>query len=467
MATMIEENVSAPPAGPSIRRRVISLAAPVIGENLLQTMIGIVDTLFVSRLGANALAGVGTSIQVMFLLISVLSAVVVGGSILVAQATGAKQFADASRMARQVVVWGIILAIPLSALGWRYAGAFVTLFGATPAVTAIAASYLQIVLGTLVVLMLAFSCSSVLRGAGDTRTPLFCTFIANIVNAVAAWAFIFGHLGFPAMGPTGSAWAATLGRTVSASMLLIMLFRGRVGIRLRGRIGWRPQLASARAILRLGLPAALEQLLVTTAFTMLTVLIARLGTDALAAQRVVGNAMSVSQLPGFGFSIAATTLVGQSLGAGRPLDGRKAALEAMRWAVLWMGTAAVVYVVAGQLIMRAFSADPLVIALGSSALRPIALFQPIWAIGIVLSGALRGSGDTRFPLLANATSIWASVALAWLVVGVLGNGLPAAWLCFAAIAPLSATAVFLRFHRTDWQHARRVAIPNTVVVDVG
>ena len=462
------DDVVAPLAqAPSVRRRVLLLAAPVIGENLLQTMIGIVDTLFVSRLGANALAGVGTSIQVMFLLISVLSAVVVGGSILVAHATGAGQFAEASRLARQVVVWGVVLALPLSFLGWRFAAPFVGLFGVTPVVAAIAASYLRVVLGTLVVLMLAFACSSVLRGAGDTRTPLVCTAIANVVNAVAAWAFIFGHLGFPAMGPTGSAWAATLGRTVSASLLLILLFRGRMGIRLLGRIGWRPHWTSARAILRLGLPAAMEQLLVSSAFTMLTVLIARLGTDALAAQRVVGNAMSVSQLPGFGFSIAATTLVGQSLGAGQPAEGRKAALEAMRWAVLWMGTAGLLFVVGGQLIVRGFSSDPGVIALGSAALRSIALFQPTWAIGIVLSGALRGSGDTRFPLLVNASSIWFSVLLAWVVVAGLGHGLPEAWLCFAAVAPLGAVAIVFRFRRSDWQHAGRVAVAGVAVFDVG
>lgn len=455
------------PNPPSVRRRVLLLAAPVIGENLLQTMIGIVDTLFVSRLGADALAGVGTSIQVMFLLISVLSAIVVGGSILVAHATGAGQFVEASRMARQVMVWGVLLAVPLSILGWRFAAQFVALFGATPAVTAIAAAYLRVVLGAMVVLMLAFACSSVLRGAGDTRTPLLCTAFANVVNAVAAWAFIFGHLGFPAMGPTGSAWAATLGRTVSASLLLILLFRGRVGIRLLGRFGWRPHLASARAILRLGLPAAMEQLLVSGAFTMLTVLIARLGTDALAAQRVVGNAMSVSQLPGFGFSIAATTLVGQSLGAGNPAEGRKAALEALRWAVVWMGTAGLLFVLGGQLIVRGFSTDPGVIAVGSAALRSIALFQPTWAIGIVLSGALRGAGDTRFPLLANATSIWLSVLFAWVVVVGFGHGLPEAWLCFAAVAPLAAIAMFLRFQRTDWQHARRVTVPGVAIIDVG
>ena len=139
----------------------------------------------------------------------------------------------------------------------------------------------------------------------------------------------------------------------------------------------------------------------------------------------------------------------------------------MRWAVLWMGTAGLLFVLGGQLIVHGFSSDPGVIALGSAALRSIALFQPTWAIGIVLSGALRGAGDTRFPLLVNASSIWLSVLLAWVVVMGLGHGLPEAWLCFAAVAPLAAAAIALRFRRSDWQHARRVVVATVPVFDAG
>ncbi|HEV7213557.1 MAG TPA: hypothetical protein VGP33_00420, partial [Chloroflexota bacterium] len=92
---------------------------------------------------------------------------------------------------------------------------------------------------------------------------------------------------------------------------------------------------------------------------------------------------------------------------------------------------------------------------------------PIWAVAIVLSGALRGSGDTRFPLLANASSIWASVLLAWLVVAGFANGLPGAWLCFVIVTPLAAITIAIRFMRTDWQHARRVAVPAVTMVDAG
>jgi len=370
-------------------------------------------------------------------------------------------------VARQAVIWSILLALPLSALGWFFAGTIAVAFGTTPAVAGIAAAYLRVAFGTVMVLVLAFSCSAVLRGAGDTRTPLVATLIANVINAVAAWALIFGHLGLPALGANGSAWAATMGRTVSAALLVALLFRGRSGIRLSGLAGWWPRRSAARDILRLGIPAAVEQLLITAAFTALTILVARLGTDALAASRVVGNAMSVSLLPGFGFAIAATTLVGQSFGAGKPEAGRAAALEALRWALVWMGAAGVLYFVAGNAIVRAFSADPAVLRIGVASLHSMALFQPVWALGIVLSGALRGGGDTRFPLLINASGIWASVLLAWLIIGRFGGGLPQAWLCFAVVAPLGSLAIWLRFRNQDWQRATRLTTTDFSAGSVG
>jgi putative MATE family efflux protein len=455
---MIEDE--APPAldvaAPSVRARVLRLATPVIGENLLQTAIGIIDTLFVARLGADALAGVGTAIQVLFFVISSLTAVAIGSSILVSHSIGADALAQANRVARQSIVWSLLLALPLMALGASFAFPLARLFGATASVTAIAGGYLQITLATSILLVVSLACSSVLRGAGDTRTPMLATLLANAVNAVAAWALIFGHLGLPALGPNGSAWAASIGRAVAAALLVALLWRGRAGITIRGRSGWWPRWSVARRVLGLGVPAAVEQVLISAAFTALTILIVRLGTDALAAQRVAGNAMSVSLLPGFGFAIATTTLVGQSLGAGRPRDAQAAANEATRWAILWMTTLGAAYFFAGAWIMRAFTDDPAVIALGTDSLKTIALIQPAWAVILVLTGGLRGAGNTRFPLLVNASSIWLSVLLGWAAVSFLGHGLYVAWLGFPLIAPLAALVVVLRFRRGDWQQARLV-----------
>jgi putative MATE family efflux protein len=442
---------SHPGAGLSTRSRVLRMAAPVIGENLLQTLVGIVDTIFVAKLGSDALAGVGTSLQMVFLLISAVAAISIGSSILVAHAVGARATHEANRVARQAVFWSIVVSIPLSVLGAAFSYDMVAMFGLTPSVARIGGAYLQITLATSVVLMLQFALGSILRGAGDMKTPFFATLIANAINAFAAWVLIFGKLGMPALGSNGSAWAAALGRGIAVGVLVFALWQGRQGVRLFGASGWRPTWSIAQRILGLGVPAALEQLLTAGAFTALTILIARLGTDSLAAQRVAGNAMSFSLLPGFGFAIAATTLVGQSVGARRPEDAEAAAYEAMRWAMLWMGAIGICFFFGATWIMRAFSADPTVIDLGAGSLRAIAFVQPAWAVMLVLSGGLRGGGNTRFSLVVNTATLWAAVLLGWFLVVGLGYGLVASWLAFVFVSPLAAVAAALRFRKGDWK----------------
>src|SRR5207237_5913342 len=140
-------------------------------------------------------------------------------------------------------------------------------------------------MATVVVLVALFIGSGVLRGAGDSRTPLRVTALANLVNVVLAYGLIDGHFGLPALGPVGSAWATFLARTLALALLLVALWRGKSGVTMRGRGGWRPDYRTARQVLAIGVPAALEQVLVTLAFLALAVGVARLGTDVLAAQR--------------------------------------------------------------------------------------------------------------------------------------------------------------------------------------
>jgi MATE family multidrug resistance protein len=160
------------------------------------------------------------------------------------------------------------------------------------------------------------------------------------------------------------------------------------------------------------------------------------------------SALSFSFLPGVGFSIAATALVGQSIGAGRPRDGASVARVATTWAVLWMSGIGVLLLVFATPIMRLFTADPAVVRIGAAALRVVALTQPTWAIGLVQSGALRGTGDTRFPLIMSAMGIWSAVLLAWLALRLLGGGLPAVWATFLVTSPVTA---FLTWRRLRYR----------------
>ena len=265
---------------------------------------------------------------------------------------------------------------------------------------------------------------------------------------VLDYGMIFGRLGLPELGAVGSAWATFIARGVGLALLLVVLWRGRNGVNIRGADGWWPKWLTARRILTLGVPAALEQLLITSAFLMQTVVIAQLGTVVLAAQRVAMNAMSLSFLPGFGFAMAATTLVGQSIGARRPDEGRIAAHIATRWAVVWMSVLGVVFFFFAEMIMRFFSEDPTVISIGADGLRIVAFTQPFWAIGFVQAGSLRGTGDTRFPLFVNTAIMWLAIGLGALFVTLFGGNLAAVWSAFMLTSPVSAWLMWRHFHRT-------------------
>lgn len=433
----------------ALRRRVLGLAWPVIGENLLETLLGIVDTVLVAGLGTAAVAGVGSGLQIMFFLLSALSALSVGSSILVAQAVGARDFARAGRLARQSLLWSVLLAAPLALVGFGLAHPLIRIFGLAPDVARIGAGYLQVTMGTIVVLVALIIGGGVLRGAGDSRTPMVVTAIANVVNVGLAYGLIYGHWGLPALGAVGSAWATFAARALALLLLLCALWRGRNGVRIGGGAeGWRPDWSVLRQVLRLGVPASIEQVLMATAFLVLTILVAGLGTDTFAAQRISISALSFSFLPGFGFSMAATALVGQSVGAGRPGRGAGVARVATLWAVIWMSAIGLLILVFATPIMRLFTSEPDVVRIGAAGLRVVALTQPFWAVGMVQSGALRGTGDTRFPLIIGALGMWSAVLLVWLALRFVGGGLPVVWAAFLVTSPITAFLTWRRFgHR--------------------
>ena len=429
----------------ALRRRVLGLAWPVIGENMLETSLDIVNTVLVAALGAAALAGVGSGLQIMFFVLAALAALSVGSSVLVAQAVGAQDFARAGWLARQSLIWSVILAIPLALVGFLFSDRIIAIFGLTPDVAQIGSAYLQVAMGTVVVLVALVIGGGVLRGAGDSRTPMLVTLIANFVNVGLAYSLIYGHIGFPALGAVGSAWAAFVSRSLALILLLVALWRGRNGVSIAGSGGWRPHWPTARQVLGLGVPASLEQVLLASAFLVLTILVAHLGTETLAAQRIAMSALSFSFLPGIGFGLAATALVGQSIGARQPQVGAAVSRIATTWAVIWMSTIGGLVFAFAPAIMGIFTNDPGVIEIGAAGLRVMAFTQPFWAVGMVRSGSLRGTGDTRFPLIIGSAGMWTAVLLVWLVLTFFGGGLPAVWAAFLVTSPVTALLTWRRF----------------------
>jgi putative MATE family efflux protein len=422
-----------------------------MGEQLLSMTVGLVDTYLVGHLGAAPLAAVGLANQWIFAAITLFGAIATGATALIARFTGAKDEDLANEVLRQAILLGALIGVIATALGLGLAGSAVTLLGAEEEVVDLGASYLRVVASIFFFSTLMFIGNASLRGAGDTRTPLFVMLVVNVINIVVAWTAINGPLGLPQLGVVGSALGAATGRLVGGVLVIAILLKGRAGIQLK-LVGWRPDLDLVRRILRVGLPTGLEQLLFRTGHMVFARILAELGTAAYAANQVAINGWALSFMPGFGFALAATTLVGQSLGAKDPEGAQQRGYTAYRLGAGLMGLVGLAFLLFPAQIVGFFTDDPQLIALGTLPLRMVGLIQPLLAATMIFAGGLRGAGDTRFPMLINGGAIWlVRLPLAYLFALVLGWGLPGAWAALILDMSLRGVLNFLRFRGGRWK----------------
>ena len=434
-----------------IRRDVLRLALPAMGEQLLSMMVGIVDTFLVGHLGAAPLAAVGLANQWVMMATTLFGAIAVGSTALIARLVGARQPEDANQVLRQSVLVGALIGLVATILGVTLARPAVALLGAPEDVIDLSTSYLRTVASIFFFSTLMFIGNASLRGAGDTRTPLYVMLVVNVLNIAVAWTAINGPLGLPKLGVVGSALGAATGRTVGGVLVIALLLKGRSNIQLR-LTRLRPDWDLIRRILRVGLPTGMEQMLFRTGHMVFARILAELGTMAYAANQVAINVLSLSFMPGFGFAVAATTLVGQSLGAEDPEGAEQRGYTAYRLGATLMTAVGLIIVLFPAQLMGAFTNESQVVALGTMPLQVVGLAQPILAAVMIFPGGLRGAGDTRFPMAINGASIWlVRLPLAYFLALTLGWGLVGAWVAMALDFTLRAGLNFLRFRSGRWK----------------
>jgi putative MATE family efflux protein len=291
-----------------------------------------------------------------------------------------------------------------------------------------------------------------LRAVGDMRTPLLVGAVTNVVNALLLFVLVYGGFGFPSIGIAGAALSGGLAFLVGTSLTLWLWFRRTLLIApittgLFDRV-------RTKKLLRVGYPAALEQLVFQSGFIVFTFVIAHFyGTNALAAYGIGVQILSLSFVVGFGFSIAASTLVGQHLGARDPVRAAQSGWRAMWLAVASMSVLSVLIIALARPIAKLMIAAPEVVEHTVTFIYLLGLAQPLMAIEFAIGGALRGAGDTRFPLLTTFTSlIGGRIVLALLFTWL---GLPVGFIYGALLADytLKATMLIARFRSGRWQHA--------------
>ena len=356
---------------------------------------------------------------------------------------------DASRVLCASLTLATAIAAVMAVLGFTLAEPFARAFGLTGETAIFAATYIRWISGFNVVFAFAFVLGAGLRGAGDMRTPLWLGVINNVVNIALLYLFVYGGLGAPKLGVAGAALAGGCAFAAGTAVAIWLWLRGELAVKPL----WRGALERerVRTLVRVAFPAALEQLVFQGGFILFTYVLVGYGNHALAAYGVGVQILSLCFVVGFGFSIAASTLVGQHLGAGEPAQAAASGWRAMRYAVLSMSVLSILIVAFARPIARLMIDDPEVVRLTVTFIYLLGVVQPLMAIDFALSGALRGAGDTRFPLLTTCSSLVGGRLLLAFVFS--RSGLRVEWVYGAPIADYIIKGVLLvgRFRSLRWQ----------------
>lgn len=427
------------------------LAWPAIITNLLASLVGFVDTKIVGSLGAPAVAAVTTGNRIYFILQALLMAVTAGTTALVARAWGAGDRDEAEHVTRASLALcaGIALAVSLPAL--LFAHPLASVFRLEAHTIDLAADFIRWLAPFQIAFAVHFALGAALRAAGDTRTPLAIGALTNVVNVALVYGLVFGRFGMPQLGVAGAAIASGIAFAVGALAFLLLWWRGKLVLRAGSSGSW--ERGRVRRILDIGYPAGLEQLVWQGGFLVFLWIVSLYGTAPYAAYGIGVTILAFSFLVGFGFSIAASTLVGQKLGANDPAGATRSGWRALRLALIAQTAFGLVIVVFATPLARFMIDDPEVVRLTVVFIYILGSVQPLMAIEYAMGGALRGAGDTRFPLIAVFSGlIGARVTLAILFAW---WGLPVEWIFAALIADYIVKAILLtvRFRSGRWQHA--------------
>ncbi len=444
------------------------LAVPMILEMVMESIFGIVDIFFVAKLGADAVAVVGLTESLLAIVFALSIGLSVGATATVARRTGEGDSEGAARSAVHAIYLGAVVSLGMSALGIIFAPHLLAALGGSPQVVALGTPFTRIMLGGNGVIVFLFLLNAIFRGAGDASVAMRVLFWANLINIFLAPCFIYGpdifsvlHLQapawlvnvwpFPHLGVTGAAVGTTIGRGVGVVLAVSYLLRpsGRITIR---REHWKLDSSILGNLVKIAAPAVLQFTIGTASWSALVRVVAGFGSEAIAGYVIGLRVIIFVLLPAAGLSNAASTLVGQNLGAGKPERAEASVWRAAFINAVVLGAAGSVLLLFSRSIVGWFSPEPMVIFYGASALHIVAFGFLFYAFGMVMEGAFNGAGDTWTPTYLNLFVFWiVEIPLAYVLAYRFGLGPHGVFWAITVAFSLLAVCSVLLFKRGKWK----------------
>lgn len=380
-------------------KKILSLSIPAAVSNFFDMIQVLVDMIMLGRVSPEAVAAAGLSMQFLGFLYAVMAFFSVGTSAIISRYIGAKKFEEVSKVIFLSSVIGLMISVPFTLIGIFLPEELFSMMGASNEVVENGVSYFRIISLTIPVIFIEMAIYSSFNAIGDTKTPLKIVLLANLINTILDYLLIFGKFGFPKLGIEGAAIATAISYFLSFFVYIYAINK---------RVGISPEfeLEYVKKILTISVPAGVERVFTYFSFLLFVKLIAGYGTNVLAGYQIGLRIEGLAFMPGFGFTIAAMTLVGQSLGASDSDKAQRLAWQTMKIASLFMGMMGVFMVLTPEYLVMVFTEDREVVQEASIYLKIVGLTQVPLAISFVLSGALRGAGATKTTMIVNSISFW-------------------------------------------------------------
>ena len=436
---------------PSMMASVWSIAGPSIGVFLMATIAGVLIIKIVSGLGTPAVAAVTAGQRINFILVALLMGLGAATTALVSRAWGAKDPELATAYARLALISGVCIALVVATFSAFFAPNIAHFFRLDDVSAPLAVSYIRwmslFAVSQSILMVLSTACRSV----GDAKTPLYLGLFGHSTSVFLAWALTYGEFGLPAMGVRGAAIGWGLAFSLTAFAYLGLWLNNR--LKLRFSLSDQAPKADLSRFIKVCLPATIEQLLMQAAMLVFVWFVARHGTEAFAAYGIGISLLSVTIVIGMGFSIAASALVGQELGAGNREGAIESGYSALRLALITMTVLGALTSFFSTELAGLLVDDPEVQRLTALFVLILGLAQPILAVDLVLGGAMRGAGDTRFPLFAGMISaVFVRLTLAGIATLM---ELPVQWIysVFMADQLVKSTIILWRYRGLRWLRA--------------
>jgi putative MATE family efflux protein len=438
----------------NIVKNIIYLSWPIVVSFLLQTAVGIVDTMMVGALGPKPLAAVGMSRFIFMVVLVFIMAVSTGAQALVARYTGAKDPEKVTQVVDQTLILSVLLTAVLMTLGLISSPFLLRILGAEDEVLSLGVPYMRIIFGGVLFMMLNFIIGAILQGAGDSRTPLKILLLINFLNVALNYLLIFGAGPFPRLEIRGAAWGTVISRIIGAAIGMWVLLSGRFAAKTTVFSRFRIEGALMAKIIRIGLPAGLQGLVRSGSGMILLRFVSNTihGTYAIAALTIGLQIEGISFMPAIAFGTGVMTLVGQNLGAKKPDRAKRSGLAATWITTALMSFVGLLFYIFAEQIISFFTKSGDVIGIGGEYLRIMAYSQPFLALVMVLSGGLRGAGDTKTPLIYSIIHSWGvRIPLMYMLGFLFDLQTTGIWWAMTISTATQGLATWWKFQQGDWQ----------------